>query len=68
MRWRLKACPKCHGDVHLDRDLDGWYEECLQCSYRRELKDIAEFDRNSNLVQVAVKIEHKHEDWNSSGG
>jgi len=31
------------GDILLDRDLDGWHEQCLQCSYRGELKKLAEF-------------------------
>jgi ribosomal protein S27AE len=37
-KWRIKACPKCGGDMFIDRDLDSWYEQCLQCSYRVELK------------------------------
>ena len=41
--WKLKSCPRCLGDIFIDRDLDGWHEQCLQCSYRRELKDLAEF-------------------------
>jgi ribosomal protein S27AE len=41
--WKLKSCPRCGGDIFIDRDLDGWHEQCLQCSYRRELKKIAEF-------------------------
>ena len=43
-KWRLKACPRCHGDVYLDRESDGWFEKCLQCSYNRELKDLSEFN------------------------
>ncbi len=42
-RWKLKSCPRCKGDVFIDRDLDGWYEQCLQCSYRTELKTLAKF-------------------------
>lgn len=37
-RWKIKSCPRCGGDMFLDRDLDSWYEQCLQCSYRVELK------------------------------
>lgn len=37
-KWRIKACPKCGGDMFIDRDFDSWYEHCLQCSYRIELK------------------------------
>ena len=44
--WKFKNCPRCHGDLFIDKDLDGWYEQCLQCSYRHELKDIAEFKQS----------------------
>ncbi len=39
--WRLKACPRCGGDTFVDSDMDGWYEQCLMCSHRRELKKLA---------------------------
>lgn len=45
LRWRLKACARCGGDTYIDRDMDGWFEQCLQCSCRRELKDIAQFKK-----------------------
>jgi len=38
--WRLKACPRCQGDAFVDRDVDGWYEQCLLCGYRRGLKEL----------------------------
>ncbi|MFC2014071.1 hypothetical protein ACFLU8_04260 [Chloroflexota bacterium] len=41
--WKFKGCPRCGGDMFLDKDMNNWYEQCLQCSYRHELKDIAEF-------------------------
>lgn len=37
---RLKSCPRCRGDVVIDRDLDGWYEQCLQCGYQRYLENL----------------------------
>jgi len=41
--WKLKSCPKCGGDMFLDTDIDkSWYEQCLQCSYRHELRSIYE--------------------------
>lgn len=40
--WKLKACPRCGGDVFIDKGLDSWYEQCLQCGYQRELRDIRE--------------------------
>lgn len=35
--WKFKNCPRCHGDILLDRDRAKWYETCLQCGYQREL-------------------------------
>jgi len=35
-------CPKCGGNVYLDRDYDGWYEQCLQCSCTRYLETVVE--------------------------
>jgi uncharacterized protein YbaR (Trm112 family) len=32
--WQMiyfKACPKCRGDIYLDRDAYGAYKKCLQC-------------------------------------
>ena len=40
--WKLKKCPRCHGDLFLDRDTDGWYEQCLQCGYRRAMRTLTE--------------------------
>jgi DNA-directed RNA polymerase subunit RPC12/RpoP len=40
--WKLKSCPRCGGDFYIDKDADGWYEQCLQCAYRRELKPLVE--------------------------
>ena len=42
--WKLKACRHCGGDVFIDRGLDTWYEQCLQCGYQHELRDIREFE------------------------
>ena len=38
--WRLKDCPRCRGDTYIDRDMDGWYQQCLLCAYRRELREL----------------------------
>jgi hypothetical protein len=40
LHWKLKNCSRCGGDLFVDRDLDGWFEQCLQCSYRRELPEL----------------------------
>jgi len=46
VRWRLKGCPKCGGDLflHHEKTLMGLFFvefkefECLQCSYTEEIK------------------------------
>ena len=40
--WRFKGCPKCGGDLFVDYDINGWYEECLQCGYLHDLKTVLE--------------------------
>ena len=37
MMIKLKACPKCHGDLYLQKDQYGRYMNCLQCGYLLEL-------------------------------
>ncbi len=38
MKWSLKSCPRCQGDMYIDRDEDGWYSQCLMCAYRIDVK------------------------------
>lgn len=33
----LKSCPRCHGDLNVDRDMYGPYVECIQCGYVKDL-------------------------------
>ena len=56
-RWKVKSCPRCKGDMFLDRDLDSWYEQCLQCSYRVELKPL---DRIKEPVLAGERNSKKH--------
>ncbi|MBE0480808.1 MAG: hypothetical protein IBX68_07500 [Dehalococcoidia bacterium] len=53
--WRLKKCPKCRGDVYLDKDFFGWYEECLQCGFHREfaVQQEPELEREPVMVPVS---------------
>ncbi|MCX6013020.1 MAG: hypothetical protein NTV30_06355 [Chloroflexi bacterium] len=36
--WKFKGCPRCKGDLYLEKDTYGWYEECLQCGYMKDLQ------------------------------
>jgi len=38
----LRRCPRCGGNIFLDKDYDGWYLECLQCSYVKDLDIMTE--------------------------
>ncbi len=57
--WKLKSCPRCKGDIFINKDLDGWYLQCLQCSYRRELKSLAEFE--AELAQKEKELAKSEE-------
>jgi hypothetical protein len=57
LNWELKACARCGGDLFIDRGIEGWFEECLQCGYSRELIEL-----NRQLMPVIFKRTQK-EDW-----
>jgi DNA-directed RNA polymerase subunit RPC12/RpoP len=57
LNWELKSCARCGGDLFIDRDIDGWFVQCLQCSYRKELKEL-----KNQLIPVRVKPS-PIEDW-----
>ena len=35
----LRACPKCGGDLFMDRDMYGGYVKCLQCGLMRHTEE-----------------------------
>lgn len=41
-RWKLKACPRCKGDLFIEIVDKSWAEYCLQCGYQQTLKIVAE--------------------------
>jgi len=48
VRWKFKSCPRCGGDLFIDREVDGLYEQCLQCGYLHPLPS-----------EVAVRNSHE---------
>jgi hypothetical protein len=54
--WKLKTCPRCQGDLFVDKSLDGWYQQCLQCGYRREMRPIAEAKREAPATPVVERL------------
>ena len=49
----LKACPRCRGDMHTNRDIYGEYKECLQCGF------MADVERPSRLLSMLEAREKK---------
>ncbi len=47
----LRACPRCGGDLHANRDMYGSYTQCLQCGYMKDLDDPS---RLSKLLEYAA--------------
>ena len=45
----LKACPRCRGDLYIDRDFYGQYKQCIQCGH---MEDIAPAPRARRQVPV----------------
>jgi hypothetical protein len=39
---KKKRCPRCGGNIYLDSDRFGWYEQCLQCGVTLYLDTVAE--------------------------
>jgi len=29
----IKGCPRCGGDLYSDRDVMGYYRQCMQCGF-----------------------------------
>ncbi len=48
---KSNRCPFCGGHMFLYADHDDYYEECLECSYWRELGIIAELERAPALME-----------------
>jgi hypothetical protein len=37
-KWKINGCPRCNGTLIVDKDEDGWYELCINCAHRSDLK------------------------------
>ena len=45
-------CPKCGGNSYIDKDHYGWYEQCLQCAFIRDLKAIYKNEKEAEFVPI----------------
>ena len=48
----LKSCPKCRGDMYLEKDNYGTYRQCLQCGFIRDLDVPAPMVAQTQEVEV----------------
>ncbi len=53
--WKIRGCPKCGGSLIVDKDEDGWFEQCINCAYRNDLQVHAEAVRKP-ASKEAVKL------------
>ncbi len=63
----LKRCPRCKGDVFVDRDQFGWFEQCLQCGHTAdfagapgEVPQLVQqrVESCQTRGQLAIRLEH----------
>ncbi len=52
----FKSCPRCRGDMHSRADIYGYYKECLQCGF---MKDLARSEAEHALTAVRVVAKAK---------
>ena len=45
----LRACPRCEGDLHTNRDMYGSYKQCIQCGYMHDIP-------NTDLILRSLKL------------
>jgi len=58
---RWKKCPKCKGNVLVDRDEYGWYELCIMCGNMGDLEDMVLAQPGSEHHSRHSKTGHKHQ-------
>jgi len=57
MRYWLKECPKCHGDLREESDIYGELIACLQCGYTLKTAEELDLKAIGTLKTVAVPVE-----------
>lgn len=50
----FKACPRCQGDMHENKDMYGEYRECLMCGYMADIRKPGLF--GMELAPVKKKV------------
>ena len=55
-KWKLKSCPRCDGDMFTDTDLNGLFEQCLQCGYSSYLRHTDKPDEPARTEKEEEKV------------
>jgi len=53
---KLKGCPRCGGDIFIDRDQYGWYEYCIQCGYINDTKRSVKLGQHPDRDEKTKRI------------
>ena len=53
---QLKACPRCKGDINVNRDMYGSYRQCLQCGYMKDIESPNRLLESLALNPVKKKV------------
>lgn len=56
---RLKGCPRCGGDVLIDKAYEDIDEVCIQCGYRNYLNVTDETAKSRKLIKIAKGTRRK---------
>ena len=56
MMLRLKSCPRCKGDIVVERDHYGWYEQCFYCGYIRDLGSKGKINEPTNEMEEVGQV------------
>ncbi len=59
---KLKSCPRCKGDIIIDRDHLSWYEQCIQCGYQHDLEASGEVKDNGKegIIKYSKRGRARH--------
>jgi hypothetical protein len=60
-KWKIHGCPKCGGSLIVDKDEDGWYESCINCSFRNDLTIFVEFPKKADTKVLVSRKSSKIE-------
>ncbi len=57
---KLSSCPRCGGNLVLDRDIDGYFKRCIQCSFSVSVstpfKIESKPDRKSSIPRYKIAV------------